>query len=86
VEKKHNPISSEEFFYKIEMDTIQSSLQLFQRGIFGELMENKGKGMFPKMSTKTRFTLSSRSTCTLVGRSKNNKQLKWKLSKKVRRH
>jgi hypothetical protein len=49
------------------MDTIQSSLHLFKRGIFGELRKSKGTRMFPGMSARTKFTLSLGLTCTPIG-------------------
>jgi hypothetical protein len=65
------------------MDTIQSSFHLFQKGIFGELGETKGIGMFPKMSARTRFTLSSGLTYTLVGRSNSQQAVEMEIIKEI---
>jgi hypothetical protein len=79
--KNITPSIVKNFLTKYKMDAIQSSLQLFQRGIFEELRETKGTRRFPEMSARTRFTLSSRSTYTLVGKGKNQQIVEMEIIK-----
>ncbi len=69
------PLTMKIFSTKSKIDTIQFSPHLFQRGISKELGETKGLGMFPRMSTRRRFTLSWGLTCTPMGRCRNQQTI-----------
>jgi hypothetical protein len=72
------PSTFKNFLAESIKDTIPFSPHLFQREVFGDLKETKGIGSFLKMSTKTRFTLSSNLTYTPMGKSKNQQAVEMK--------
>lgn len=71
VKRNDNPINSQILFCKIKNGYYPIFLVFVLKGDLWELGETKGKGTFPEMLARTRFTLSSRLTYTLVVRSKN---------------